>query len=349
MKTDSVMFLLGAGASVDATIPMAIQMLGKIEDLIRDDERLQNLYYYLKSAILYQRGLEGDFNRKVGVEDLLGVIEELSQKHRNRLYPFVGAWSPHLINVANPDFSNIKRLDELIRSNLVDWVQPKNGSKEGAYFQKLEEFRGAYGRSISIFTLNYDLLVERNLVQMGCLVETGFDSSDRWNASRFERNDYDQVNFYLYKLHGSIDWEREVDEKDDCLKKRENPVKNPDLIFGVNNKLNSGDPYLFYVHELRRHTLESATKLIFVIGYSFSDQYINKLLSQALRSDSTKRIINVSPDADSRNSEIITELRMEQNPSAIVPLSTTAKEFFENKLTIELCQNSIVVGSETPF
>ncbi len=349
MKTDSVMFLLGAGASVDATIPMAIQMLEKIEDLIRDDEDLQNLYFYLKSAILYQRGLEGDFNTKVGVEDLLGVIEELSQKHRNRLYPFVGAWSPHLINVAKSDFSNIKKLDHLIRSNLVDWVQPKNGSRAGSYFQKLENFRREYGKSISVFTLNYDLLVERNLVQLGCLVETGFDESDKWNASRFERNEYDNVNFYVYKLHGSIDWERELDERDDCLKKRENPVKNPDLIFGVNNKLNSGDPYLFYVHELRRHTLENATKLIFVIGYSFSDQYINKLLSQALRSDSTKRIINVSPDADSRNGEIITELRLEQNPSAIVPLSTTAKEFFENKLTVELCQNNFVVGSDTPF
>ena len=72
----------------------------------------------------------------------------------------------------------------------------------------------------------------------------------------------------------------------------------------MNYKLNSGDPYLFYTHELRKYSLEASTRLIFVVGYSFSDDYINKLLSQALRGDPRKRVVNVSPSA-SKSEEVI--------------------------------------------
>lgn len=349
MEDGSIMFLLGAGASCDAGIPMAIKMNEKVEALIAEDKDLQNLYFFLKSSIMYQRGLEGSFNEQVGVEDLLGVIEELNQKHKNKLYPFVGAWSPHLVKVAGHNFSNIERLDKQIRSGLVNWVKPPNGFRDGSYFQGLGKFHAQYGYSIPIFTLNYDLLVERNLKAINLRVETGFGADYKWNASRFERNDADDVNFYLYKLHGSIDWERNSQDKEDFLFCRDDPCEVPDLIFGVHNKLNSGDPYLFYVHELRKYSLENSTRLIFVVGYSFSDGYINKLLSQAIRQNPRKRIINVAPNAEESQAIILQRLKLDQSPSSIIPLNFTGKFFFEKELTIELCQKYVPKDDEAPF
>ena len=56
MEDGSIMFLLGAGASCDAGIPMAIKMNEKVEALIAEDKDLQELYFFLKSSIIYQRG-----------------------------------------------------------------------------------------------------------------------------------------------------------------------------------------------------------------------------------------------------------------------------------------------------
>ncbi len=350
MEDGSIMFLLGAGASFDAGIPMAIQMSQKVEMELANEQELRDLYYFLKSAITYQRGLEGNFDDPVGIEDLLGVIEELNQKHHNKLYPFVGAWNTHLTKVAGMDYKNLELLDEKIRGSLISWVKPPNGFRDGDYLNGLGNFVIEYGYSLPIFTLNYDLLVERNLREARFIVETGFNPLDyKWDASRFERNDADNINFYLYKLHGSIDWERDDNDSDDFLYCREDPCDKPDLIFGVNYKLNSGDPYLFYTHELRKYSLEKSTRLIFVVGYSFSDEYINKLLSQAMKRDPRKRIINVEPSANSNQQKILKKLGLESSSDSLCSLDMTGKEFFQNQLTIDLCHQHVFADEDIPF
>lgn len=350
MEEGSVMFLLGAGASFDAGIPMAIKMSQQVEEMLADELELRDLYYFLKSAITYQRGLEGSFEDPVGIEDLLGVVEALNQKHHNKLYPFVGAWNTHLTKVAGEDFKNLDLFDQKIRGNLISWVKPKNGFRDGAYLAGLGRFANEYGYSVPIFTLNYDLLVERNLRDANFIVETGFNPLDyKWDASRFERNEADNVDFYLYKLHGSIDWERDASDSEDFLYCRDDPCENPDLIFGVNYKLNSGDPYLFYTHELRKYSLEASTRLIFVIGYSFSDDYINKLLSQAIKRDPRKRIVNVEPDATANSQKILKKLGLERSSNSLCSLDLTGREFFQERLGLGLCNEYLFADEDIPF
>lgn len=350
MEDGSIMFLLGAGASFDAGIPMAVQMNQQLEALLSDKKELCDLYYFLKSSIVYQRGLEGNFEENVGIEDLLGVIEELGQRHKNRLYPFVGAWNAHLTKVGGPDFKNLELLDEIIRGNLISWVKPRNSYRDGSYLQGLGTFGNEYGYSLPIFTLNYDLLVERNLREAGFTVESGFDQSDlKWDAARFERNDADDTNFYLYKLHGSIDWERGEAGLDDVLFCRQDPCDKPDLIFGVNYKLQSGDPYLFYAHELRKYSLESSTRLLFVVGYSYSDAYINKLLSQAIKQEPRKRIVNVAPKASENKQYILSKLGLQATPDSLCSLDYGGRQFFEKELTMDLCERNVSTDTSVPF
>ena len=89
IREDSILFLLGAGASVDAGIMHAKQMTDDIENKVQNDgefTEFKNLYNYLKSSIIYQRGLEGNFNDQgATVEDLLNVLAEINQKHQNKL------------------------------------------------------------------------------------------------------------------------------------------------------------------------------------------------------------------------------------------------------------------------
>jgi len=62
------MFLLGAGASVEAEIPMSMTMIGDIESLLRTNPDWQehlDLYHHVKSAIHYSAGLKGTFGLEV--------------------------------------------------------------------------------------------------------------------------------------------------------------------------------------------------------------------------------------------------------------------------------------------
>src|SRR5690606_32616506 len=69
---------------------------------------------------------------------------------------------------------------------------------------------------------------------------------------------------------------------------------NPDWIFGTQYKMQYIDPYLFLFSEFRRRIFES--KLIISIDYSFFDEHINGVISDALRDNPDRKLISVSLD-----------------------------------------------------
>jgi SIR2-like domain len=62
------------------------------------------------------------------------------------------------------------------------------------------------------------------------------------------------------------------------------------------------DPYSFYAYELRRYSLEA--KIILAIGYSFRDEHINGIITQALRHDRSRVLLAVSPSASTSVKEL---------------------------------------------
>jgi len=130
LREDSILFLLGAGASVDAGIKHAKAMTVDIEEKIVSDSEFtefHDLYNYLKSSIIYQRGLEGSFkDQSATIEELLDVLAEINQKHKNKLYPFIGGWNIHLLKVAGDEFDKVERLDRKIRDELFKWINISN-------------------------------------------------------------------------------------------------------------------------------------------------------------------------------------------------------------------------------
>ena len=214
LREDSLLFLLGAGASVDAGIKHAKGMTLDIEEKIHSDENFKEfyeLYNYLKSSIIYQRGLEGVFDEQtVTIEELLDVLSEINQKHQNKLYPFIGGWNIHLLKVAGEEFEKVAKLGKQIRSELFQWINISNYD-ESSYFKGFKNLVSDIGSAVRIFTLNYDICVEKAFVGTDFSIELGFNSDRQWEASRFDTNENTDVGLYLYKLHGSIDWIRDVE------------------------------------------------------------------------------------------------------------------------------------------
>lgn len=360
LREDSLLFLLGAGASVDAGIKHAKEMTLDIEGKIRSDldfKEFNDLYNYLKSSIIYQRGLEGAFeDRTATIEELLDVLSEINQKHQNKLYPFIGGWNIHLLKVAGEEFEKVGKLDKQIRAQLFQWINISNYDK-ARYFRGFKDLVADIGSAVRVFTLNYDICVEKALAGTNFGIELGFNSSREWEATKFDSNENIDVGMYLYKLHGSIDWERD-EANGNILKLCDNPQPNPELIFGTAAKLSSIDPYLFYVHELRKYSLNEALRFIVVIGYSFSDEYVNGLIGQAVTRSDYLKVLVVAPVFEDKEDSVPGCISREQGRIAsLLNISSeriqyenqTAKEFLEERMKLSYFTELSGAGDDDPF
>lgn len=350
IKGEQIMFLLGAGASVEAKIPISNEMVERIEKLILEDsdwKPYKELYYYLKSSIHYSEGIFGKFGEPFNVEKLLVVISEIEKRDKNIVYPFIGTWNIRLIDLAGSDFKKITDFKKLIRKKLNSWVRVKNYENDANYYNGFINLSREIGNAIKVFTFNYDLCFEK-IVGKELLVETGFDKTSReWHYSNFEENS--EKHFFLYKLHGSIDWYTKQNEPNKLFQSDE-PEDNPELIFGIQNKLDSIDPYFFYTSEFRKSTLEDS-KLIVTIGYSFSDDYANKILTQALNSKDDLRLLAVEYSNDTEENEInqIQNRLKLRSKSQISVYIKGAKSFMTDTMSKDYLSDFIANSEDAPF
>ena len=145
IRTDSIIFLIGAGCSMDAQIKASGQMLYEIESLIKYDASWKpfcDLYYYVKSAILYADGIQGIFDNNINIERLVGVLRDLKKKEQNPIYPFIGSWNEKIIELAGKGFRNIVEFDKLLSEKIVDFVTLERDTKSRvAYYQNFYKFQ----------------------------------------------------------------------------------------------------------------------------------------------------------------------------------------------------------------
>lgn len=353
IKGENIIFLLGAGASADAGIPISNKMVGKIEYLLENDadwKPYQDLYFYLKSSINYSDGIFGHFNEGFNVERLLIVINEIEKRDKNIMYPFIGSWNIRLLDLAGSNFENISNFKKLIRKQLIEWVGLRNYDS-ASYYQSFSSLSSEIGSLIKVFTLNYDLCFE-TIVGKEKSIELGFTKgTSEWHYSNFD--DEQGKHYNLYKLHGSIDWYIENNK----LLKSERPEVNPELIFGIQHKMTSVDPYFYYSAKFRDACLNES-KLIVSIGYSFADDYINAILTQAINGRSELRLLNVSPlfceekDKDARKaseSQAIVKRLNIQNPKQFIFEEAFAKKFMTEKMNKADLSSYIGEPDDVPF
>jgi hypothetical protein len=345
---DEVLVLLGAGASVDAGIPHSAEMVRQIEAALEGNWKdYKQLYNYIRSAIFYADGIRGTYANDVAynIERLVNSLDELARREEHPLYPFVGAWNPRLLQVAGPNFEYISPFRTKILEKLRhEWIEIQNYGNAN-YFRGLITFQKELNYSLRVFTLNYDLCVERAYqAEYGEFPERGFDKDNRfWSHELLEDADPGDKNFYLYKLHGSIDWVKDPVSGKLTFSDSTSKIKIDDgqIIFGLTYKLQYVDPFLFLVYQLRRLSLEA--KLILVVGYGFADEHINGILRQALRGNSEKRLIAVTwpagtkpDDEKQRDFEqfISRQLELPDTDGKVIVRIAPAKKFLGEELSI---------------
>ena len=336
---DKIIILLGAGASCDAGMRNSIQMITDIENLLKGEwANFKDLYNYIQSSHYHLERIKGIEPKMImfNIENLVGllnVIINIADKNID-VYPFIGSWEKELLVVAGQKLElAVSFKAEILGKLKNNWLSPDDFRRKSEYYKKLKET--GYTMPLRIFSLNYDMCVEENLGIEN--IERGFTDEKIWDYRRYEPSQEQEVSYFLYKLHGSLDWKRNPQKQltySDSISSID-PLKM-EIIFGIQNKLQSYDPYLFYFYSFREACIRS--ELIVISGYGFYDKHINDNLISAIQLDPNKRLlINIFEgdgyDPTSYKNKISKQIGIDiQN---IFVENLTAKNFFTDKLNLD--------------
>lgn len=314
---ENIIVLSGAGSSVGVGGTVKGQTMGglwgKIIEAVGNDD-----------IKLIANVIECDISdiKNINLEEFLSKVSLL----RN-LYP----------EKANGDFESvIKKIEQVIVSNcsldLTDDAPHKD------FLRRLTSRKLKYNR-LKLFTTNYDLLFEQAATTYGYVIIDGFSFTYPriFNGNNF---DYDIVLrknsriaptenyagnvFHLYKLHGSLDWKKDV--KSQRVVKcdaQNNPA--PIMIFPRSSKYEASYEQPFFEMMTRfQSELRTDNALLLIIGYSFGDKHINSMILEALNVNHSLQLVLVDINIDNDNFKQIA-MQSNRNPNIMLIKSTFDK------------------------
>lgn len=285
----NINFLFGSGTSA-GSIPTMTGFIERIESKLEDGSAKAQNFKKLKDS------------NKENLEDILGVL------YSKRDYQ---------LGIDEED-SETEELIEIIEKTIFEEINIdlSDASHEDAiniyktFYQKVT-YRNKDLSRVNIFTTNNDLFNERVLDNLNINYNNGFGGGlERFfNPARFgytfsrkietSLEKYEALDnmIYLYKLHGSINWIEK--EGNSLFNIQEINIKHTDdkpsesvLIYP--NPLKQGksltSPYTDIIREFQKKLLLQ-NSVLFVIGYSFSDEHVNNIIYQALSSNSSISIV----------------------------------------------------------
>ena len=157
-----------------------------------------------------------------------------------------------------------------------------------------------------IFTTNYDLCFEYAARQGRYVVIDGFSHTSPQvfdslyftydivqRASNPDSHDYISNVFHLYKLHGSIDWQK--NEKTNEIE-RVKDAEKPILIYPRNTKyeLAFEQPYLEMMSAFQSALRQPETALL-IVGFGFNDNHLAEPIISAIHSNLNLKVVICDP------------------------------------------------------
>ena len=301
-------FLFGSGTSAKA-IPL---MKGLYEGLEKEKEG------YSDDEKTFLNGIEDNGN----IENVLGVLysgrsyladkknptdeEKKSLETTNSLITKIEKYLKSKLDVLNAD-----DWDEEVKKTLDNYKK---------FYSKIA-LRNKELSRVNIFTTNNDMFNEVALDKLSIHYFNGFSGGvmKSFNPASFnytlsKRMDtsidkYEPVEnlVYLYKIHGSVNWiEDEASNKESFFTIKELPLRNSSanssvLVYPTPLKQNKslGAPYVDLFREFQHKLLEPNT-VLFVMGYSFSDEHVNDIIYRALATNSTMNLVVINDIGDDK-------------------------------------------------
>lgn len=192
-----------------------------------------------------------------------------------------------------------------------------------------------------LFTLNYDMLFEQAACKSNFVIIDGFSFSHprtfsgrnydydivSRNQSRVKEEDnFIQKVFHLYKLHGSVNWEKVTDK----IIQKDNP-NHPLMIYPHQSKYESSyeQPY-FEMMSRFQTSLRKENVLLITVGFSFGDKHIVTAIVEALEQNPSFQLMIINREIDENNENIKPFIEAAKKYSNISIVSETFEDFANN-------------------
>lgn len=197
--------------------------------------------------------------------------------------------------------------------------------------------RSARQPRMKLFTTNYDNCFESAAINARFTVVDGFSHSlpQEFDGTYFsfdlvrrsntgENPDFVPNVFHLYKLHGSVDWERQ----DSRVVKRTNPARAL-IIYPRSSKFESSyeQPFLELMANFQL-ALRSQNTALLIVGCGLNDKHIYEPILSSVRSNISLNVAVISPGLESSKNAIVNDIKtlIEKGDSRLWLLDTTFEE-----------------------
>lgn len=336
-KYSNIVFLAGAGASVVG----GNSNYGKTVKMIADDifvklDKSDNLYSLedLAEMCRYKDGNILDKEKfgesdKPRLDDGFNLEDFLSTLFHYRPYASGTDKDKDKFN------NSIKKILQLIKEN-TNYSYDSKELKHGYLLNFLSSLSGKDGNKFSVITTNYDVLIEEAAAENNFVVFDGFNFTPipKFDSSMFEWNlikevqnintrevEYKDKTFNLLKIHGSLTWEKQDDGT--ILRKNKDSIIDTDkmvMVFPSSDKYAQSyqEPY-FELFTKFQDLIKRPNTLLISSGFSFSDDHISKMITQALKNNNSLRLLvtdfNIDPNRKYSEKEEVFQLIEETETS----------------------------------
>ena len=317
-KYSNIVFLVGAGASVTQDLN---PNFGKTVKMIADDVFLKldksDELYTLKELASQCRYKDGNILDKESEE-----TETYKLADNFNLEDFLSTlfhYRPYVPDTDKDKFNNsIKKILQLIKEN-TNYSYESKELKHGTLLNFLSSLSGKEGNKFSVITTNYDVLIEEAAAANNFVIFDGFNFTPipKFDSSMFEWNlvkevqnintrevEYKDKTFNLLKIHGSLTWEKQDDGT--ILRKDKDSITDTDrmvMVFPSSDKYAQSyqEPY-FELFTKFQDLIKRPNTLLISSGFSFADVHISKMITQALKNNTSLKLLitdfNIDPNRE---------------------------------------------------
>lgn len=286
---EKTLFFFGAGASVDAGLPMAKGLYEKIDYHLGGYTNNTNIKENWQSLFnkIYTH-CDND------IEETMSVIKHIGD-HSSDISLLLDLLELASTKPLAELTDDCKNLFAFVNETLQEIFRITDGSKV-VYLKKFVTLAQYF--AINLFTLNYDDAVEVAAKKFSINLFDGCSEDATCNYPLFKNSFLaTKSGINLYKLHGSIQWHIDVlSYSPRIMHSAESLDLNftrPAMIFGKRDKLRADGFFLDILLAFKQKLALSDT--LCVVGYSFGDEHINKFMSQWWQSDSSRQVLIVDP------------------------------------------------------
>lgn len=315
-KYSNIVFLAGAGASVVGGNPNYGKTVKMIADDIFKKLRGTDELYTLEELAEMCRYKDGNILDPTKSES----SESPALDNGFNLEDFLSAlfhYRPYVADDVKEMFNKtIDKILQLIKEN-TNYSYNGKVLKHGALLKFLADLSGKDGNKFSVITTNYDVLIEEAASENNFVIFDGFNftSLPKFDSNMFEWNlvreiqnvntrevEYKDKTFNLVKIHGSLTWEKQ--DNGDILRKNKDNITDTDkmvMVFPSSDKFAQSyqEPY-FELFTKFQELIKRPNTLLISSGFSFADDHISKMIAQALKNNSSLKLLvtdfNIDPN-----------------------------------------------------